>query len=55
MVAVVQLAIMCGATAGGLAYDHSGYRATFHLSAAMLVLAAGFAAWAGRAASARLA
>jgi predicted MFS family arabinose efflux permease len=49
MVAVVQLAIMFGATVGGLAYDHSGYRATFHMSAAMLVLAAVFAALAARA------
>lgn len=49
MVAVVQLAIMFGATVGGLAYDHSGYRATFQLSAAMLVLAAVFAALAARA------
>lgn len=49
MVAVVQLAIMVGATVGGLAYDHSGYRATFHLSAAMLLLAAVFAALAARA------
>jgi predicted MFS family arabinose efflux permease len=52
MVAVVQLAIMFGATVGGLAYDHSGYRATFHLSAAMLVLAAVFAALAARASKA---
>lgn len=49
MVAVVQLAIMFGATVGGLAYDHSGYRATFHMSAAMLVLAGVFAALAARA------
>jgi predicted MFS family arabinose efflux permease len=50
MVAVVQLAIMLGATVGGIVYDHSGYRATFYLSAAILVLAAGFAVLAARAA-----
>jgi predicted MFS family arabinose efflux permease len=50
MVAVVQLAIMLGATLGGIVYDQSGYRATFHLSAAILLLAAGFAVLAARAA-----
>jgi predicted MFS family arabinose efflux permease len=39
MVAVVQLSITLGATTGGLLFDASGYRATFGLSAAMLVLA----------------
>ncbi|WP_339524988.1 MFS transporter [Pseudomonas sp. EA_35y_Pfl2_R111] len=51
VVAVVQLAIGSGATLGGLAFDLSGYRATFELSAAVLVVAAIFAALAGRAAS----
>mgnify|MGYP000902552172 FL=1 len=50
MVTVVQLAIGLGATFGGLAFDLSGYRATFELSAAVLVLAAVFAYLAGRAA-----
>lgn len=40
MVAIVQLAIAAGATAGGLAFDLSGYRATFELSAALLVVVA---------------
>jgi predicted MFS family arabinose efflux permease len=49
MVAVVQLAIMLGALAGGLLFDASGYRATFTLSAGLLVAAAVLAAMAGRA------
>lgn len=49
MVAVVQLAIGSGATFGGLAFDLSGYRATFELSAAVLLVAAVFAYLAGRA------
>ena len=40
LVAVVQLAIMLGATLGGLLFDMSGYQATFGLSAALLVVAA---------------
>ena len=44
MVAVVQLAIMLGATAGGLLFDGIGYRATFYMSAAVLISAA-FMAW----------
>jgi predicted MFS family arabinose efflux permease len=50
MVAVVQLAIGSGATFGGLAFDLSGYRATFELSAAVLLAAALLAYLAGRAA-----
>lgn len=50
MVAVVQLAIMLGATLGGLLFDASGYRATFLLSAGLLVAAAVLALLAGRAA-----
>ena len=50
MVAVVQLAIMLGATLGGLLFDASGYRATFHLSACLLVAAAVLAVLAGRSA-----
>jgi predicted MFS family arabinose efflux permease len=38
MVAVVQLSITLGATSGGLLFDASGFRATFGLSAALLVL-----------------
>jgi predicted MFS family arabinose efflux permease len=37
MVAVVQLAITAGATSGGVLFDTNGYRATFALSAALLV------------------
>jgi predicted MFS family arabinose efflux permease len=55
MVAIVQLAIGSGATFGGLAFDLSGYRATFELSAAVLVVAAVFACLAGRASSKKLA
>lgn len=43
MVAIIQLAIAAGATAGGLVFDLSGYRATFESSAALLVLAAALA------------
>lgn len=50
MVAVVQLAIMLGATLGGLLFDASGYRATFYLSAGLLVAAAVLAVLAGRSA-----
>jgi predicted MFS family arabinose efflux permease len=51
MVAIVQLAIAAGATMGGLAFDLSGYRATFELSAALLVVAAVLAVLAARAAT----
>ncbi|TGN94111.1 MULTISPECIES: MFS transporter [unclassified Burkholderia] len=55
MVAVVQLAIALGATTGGLLYDLHGYRATFAMSAALLVCAGVAAFAAGRAAAARTA
>ncbi len=51
MVAIIQLAITAGATVGGLAFDLSGYQATFELSAAVLVVAAVLAALAARAAT----
>jgi predicted MFS family arabinose efflux permease len=51
MVAVVQLAIMLGATIGGLLFDASGYRATFTLSAGLLLAAGVLAVLAGRATS----
>lgn len=44
MVAVVQLAIMLGATVGGFLFDGIGYRSTFYMSAAVLIFAA-FIAW----------
>ena len=44
IVAVVQLAIMLGATVGGQVFDASGYWATFYMSAALLVAAA-ITAW----------
>jgi predicted MFS family arabinose efflux permease len=47
MVAVIQLAIACGATAGGVVFDSSGASATFLCSAGILVLA-GVAAFATR-------
>jgi predicted MFS family arabinose efflux permease len=40
MVAVIQLAIALGSTAGGLLFDASGYQSTFMVSAAVLLLAA---------------
>ncbi|AZC31677.1 Transcription regulatory protein opdE [Pseudomonas chlororaphis subsp. piscium] len=49
MVAIIQLAITAGATVGGLAFDQSGYQATFELSAAVLVVAAVLAVLAARA------
>ncbi|SAL55010.1 major facilitator transporter [Caballeronia turbans] len=48
MVAVIQLAITLGATLGGLLYDSSGYRATFGLSAGLLLAGAVLAAVASR-------
>jgi predicted MFS family arabinose efflux permease len=42
MVAVIQLSIALGSTVGGLLFDGVGYRATFHVSAALLVAAAAF-------------
>jgi predicted MFS family arabinose efflux permease len=47
MVAVVQLAIMVGATGGGVLFDASGYRATFYFSAGLLVASAVLAVRAG--------
>lgn len=46
MVAVVQMAIALGATAGGILYDASGYRSTFAFSAIALCTSA-FVAWLG--------
>ncbi|MEC5319273.1 MFS transporter [Brenneria populi subsp. brevivirga] len=40
MVAVIQLAIALGSTAGGLLFDSTGYQSTFMASAAVLLLAA---------------
>lgn len=40
MVAVIQLAITLGATAGGFLYDMSGYRSTLAFSAVALCVAA---------------
>lgn len=50
LVAIVQLAIAGGAIVGGLAFDLSGYKATFELSATVLVGAAVLAWLAGRSA-----
>jgi predicted MFS family arabinose efflux permease len=44
MVAVIQMAIAVGATAGGVIYDTSGYRSTFAISAAALCVSALLAA-----------
>lgn len=51
LVAIVQLAIAAGAIVGGLAFDLSGYKATFELSAAVLVIASVLAWLAGRSAT----
>lgn len=51
LVAIVQLAIAGGAIVGGLAFDASGYKATFELSATVLVGAALLAWLAGRSAT----
>ena len=48
MVAVIQLAIALGATAGGVIYDASGYRSTFPVSAAALCVSAFLTAAASR-------
>jgi predicted MFS family arabinose efflux permease len=48
MVAVIQLAIMLGATVGGFLFDLSGYRASFGASAALLVAASLLAVQAAR-------
>ncbi len=50
MVAIIQLAITLGTTAGGVAFDLHGYRAPFELSAALLVVAGVLAFMAGRSA-----
>ena len=46
--AIVQLAIAAGVIVGGLAFDLSGYKATFELSAAVLIAASVLAWLAGR-------
>ncbi|MFP3541093.1 MFS transporter, partial [Pseudomonas sp. SIMBA_044] len=51
LVAIIQLAISSGAIVGGLAFDLSGYKATFELSAAVLVAGAVLAWLAGRSAT----
>jgi predicted MFS family arabinose efflux permease len=51
LVAIVQLAIAGGAIIGGLAFDLSGYKATFELSACVLVVASVLASLAGRCAT----
>ena len=51
LVAIIQLAIASGAIVGGLAFDLSGYKATFELSAAVLVAGAVLAWLAGRSAT----
>lgn len=49
MVAVIQLAIALGSTVGGLLFDSTGYRGTFLVSAAVLILASLLAFVAARA------
>lgn len=45
IVAIVQLAITAGATFGGILFDLSGYRATFWMSATILIIGAILAFW----------
>jgi predicted MFS family arabinose efflux permease len=52
MVAAIQLAITLGATAGGLLFDASGYRATFAASALLFCASAAIALLGSRSASA---
>ncbi|MDF0379012.1 MFS transporter [Methylophilus sp. YYY-1] len=47
-VAIIQLAITTGATFGGILFDLSGYRATFWMSASLLITAAVLAYWTSR-------
>jgi predicted MFS family arabinose efflux permease len=47
-VAIIQLAITTGATFGGILFDLSGYRATFWMSASLLITAAILAYWTSR-------
>jgi predicted MFS family arabinose efflux permease len=53
MVAVIQLAITLGATAGGMLFDYSGYRSTFLLAAVLLCGSAGMAVMARKAGAAK--
>ena len=48
MVAMIQLSIALGSTVGGLLFDGVSYRATFGMSAVLLVAAAGFTVLAAR-------
>ena len=52
-VAVVQLSIALGSTVGGLLFDHSGYRSTFFMSAALLATCAALTAMTARSAALR--
>lgn len=47
-VAIIQLAITTGATFGGILFDQNGYRATFGMSASLLILGSIFAFWVSR-------
>jgi len=51
MVAIIQLSIALGATAGGVLFDLRGYRATFGMSSVLLVVAAALAVRTARAMS----
>jgi len=51
MVAIVQLSIGLGSTAGGVLFDHSGYQSTFFASAAVLIMGSLFAFLTSRMAS----
>jgi predicted MFS family arabinose efflux permease len=55
MVAVVQLAIALGSTAGGMLFDSSGYRSTLVASAVVLLLGAFLTLLTSRATNARIA
>ena len=55
MVAVIQLAIALGSTAGGALFDRSGYRSTFAASAVVLLVAALLSLMTSRAQTSRVA
>ncbi|MBN3770092.1 MFS transporter [Burkholderia sp. Se-20378] len=52
-VAVVQMSIALGSTVGGVLFDHSGYRSTFVVSAALLAVSAALTVMTARGAAAR--
>jgi len=48
MVAVIQLSIALGSTAGGMVFDHIGWQSTFAMSGILLLSAVGLTFWTSR-------